>query len=151
MTQTTESWSMVNAKVEISSNGTTWTDISGFSSNIEPDPGKRQSGEVWTYSGDKARIEGGKKEPLNVKVSLVYTEGSTDPYNVVLGYFDATGGTKAQVRWSPKGGTTGNYQFTADSGVITEQAYPSGEPQDGKPIVCAFTLRTPGITKAAAA
>ncbi len=151
MAQTTEAWAMVNAKIEISGNGTTWTDISGWASKIEPDEGQRSAGEVWTYNGDKAIIRSGKKQSMSIKVSIVYSEGSTDPFKTVLGYFDATGGSNAYVRWSPKGGATGNYQYTSDSGVVTNCVYPSGEPQDGNPVVVGFTLRTPGVTQAAAA
>ena len=74
MPQTTGGLSAVNAQVEVSTNGSAWTDISGSSNKVEPSGGERQSGEAYTHDGDVAIITGGKREPIELTLSFVYTE-----------------------------------------------------------------------------
>lgn len=149
MAQTTAGFSAVDALVEISTNGTLWTDISGFGNNVEPDGGDRKLGEAYTFEGDTAIISKGKREPIDVKVRVVYTEGASDPYATVLAAYE--NGTPLYLRWSPKGGGSGENMYTTDPGYVTGAIYPAVDGESEDLIFTEFTLRTAKITKSTVA
>ena len=148
MAQTTNAYTMKDAKVEVSSNGTTYTDISGFANEVTVSGGERMSGEVYTVDGDTALVGIGKRQPVDIAVSVVYTEGTGDPFETLRAAYEA--GSTYYVRWSPRGGQTGEFQFTA-SGPVTAFEYPDGEAGSGDPITVSFTVRAAGITKSTVA
>jgi len=149
MAQTTGGISFKSNKIEISTNGTTWADISGFANSVSVDGGDRQTGEAYTYDGDTAIIAIGKREPVEVTVRVVYTEGTGDPFETVRAAYE--GGTNLYVRWSPKGGTAGNFQFATGAGYVTAFGYPVGEAGSGDPVLVEFTVMAASITKSAVA
>ena len=148
MAQTTVATSFKDCKIETSTNGTTWTNISGFSSSVDLDGGDRQTSEAYTFDGDTAIITKGKREPIEVTVAIIYSEGVSDPQASVVSAYEA--GTDLYVRWSPLGGTTGQKQYTA-KGTVTSNPYPKGEADGGDPLMTEFTLVTPFITQSTAA
>ncbi len=145
MAQTTNAISFAGAKVEVSTDGTTWTDISGFATAVELGGGERQTGTAFTFDGDTAIIRGGKREPLEVTVRVVYTEGASDPAETVRAAYE--NGTDLYIRWSPKGGASGDALFTTDAAVVTTPPYPAGEAGSGDPVVIEFTALTPKVTR----
>src|SRR5574337_844751 len=102
MPQTTGAITFKDAKVESSPDGAVWTDISGFHNLIDPSGGDRDVGSKFTLAADTAIITAGKRKPLNIKVNIVYTEGASDPTEIVRQAYENA--TKFYVRWSPKGG-----------------------------------------------
>ena len=144
-----EALSMVAAKLQGSTNGTTWVDLSGYASSIEEGEMTRKAGTVFTYSGDKCIIKSGKLSPIDLNVTVVYSEDSAGAMAILLGQFQAAGGGPYYLQWSPKGGATGTWQYTTDAGVITKLPLPGGKAEDGAPVVIKFTLMTPFVTKAA--
>jgi hypothetical protein len=140
---------MVAASVSLSTNGTTWTDISGYTNLIEQGEMSRPTGTVYTYTGDKAIIKAGKLQPLDLSVTLVYSEDTTAPYGTVLTAFQTTGGATMYLKWSPKGGATGVKQYVTDAGIITKMNLPGGKSEGGDPVVVKFTLQTPFVTQSA--
>ncbi len=149
MPQTTLSISMINAYVAMSTDNSAFTDISGYSNKIEPGPMTRAAGEVYTYNGDTAIVKSGKRQPLDIKYSFLYTEEATGPFKII--YDRMVAGSGLYVRWAPKGNSTGNYQLTSDLGVITEFVWPQGDPDKGEPVMTGFTLKTPQATQTAIA
>ncbi|MDR3572856.1 MAG: hypothetical protein P4L50_03260 [Anaerolineaceae bacterium] len=145
MTQTLSGMSFVNTKIEMSTNGTIWTDISGFANQIKVDGGDRDTGEAYTFNGDKAIVTAGKRKPTNLKCLAIYTEGLSDPSEILRGCYEAA--SPIYLRWSPKGGNSGNFQFVSDPGIVTSEPYPDGEAKTADPIVIDFTIATPGITR----
>ena len=148
MAQTTAGTSFKDCKIETSTNGTTWTDISGFASSVDLDGGDRQTSEVYTFDGDTGIITKGKREPIEVTASIIYSEGVSDPQAVVQTAYEA--GSDLYVRWSPLGGTTGKKQYTA-KGIVTTHVYPKGEADGGDPMMTEFSVTTPMITTSTAA
>lgn len=139
--------SMVANKIEISTNGSSWTDASGYSGLIEPGEMTRNSGVAFTYSGDKAIIKGGKLQPLTLDVTLLYTEDASAIYTTLLTQFQTAGGGALYLRWSPKGGASTQKQYTSDAGIITKLQLPGGDPEKGEPVKAKFTLQTPYVTQ----
>lgn len=149
MAQTSDSMSFKDCKIEISTNGTTWTDISGFANALGINGGERQVGEVFTFDGDTAIIRGGKRSPLEITVKAVYTEGASDPFETVRTAYEA--GSALYVRWSPQGGQSGEFQFTSDSGIVTSAPYPVGESGSADVVLFEFTVKTSKVTKSVVA
>ena len=71
MAQTTNQIAMAAAKVEVSTDGSSYTDISGHEQSVEVPAQTRISGQVYTHDGDTALIAGGKREPIEVTVNIV--------------------------------------------------------------------------------
>src|SRR6266540_5108026 len=124
MAQTTGAVAGVAAKVEFSVNGSAWTDISGSSNSIDPGEQSGQSGEAYTFTGqDAAAITAGKSEPIEIDVKIVYTETAGEAFEVVRAQFQVSG-RAGYLRWSPRGGTTGQSQYTTGAGVLTGLKWP---------------------------
>lgn len=151
MAQTTGAMNTIGGLVEISTDGVpTWTDISGFLNMVEPGEGVRQTGSIFTADGDTPIVGAGKREMLSLVVNIAYTEGGSEPWETVRGVYEA-GDTDVQLRWSPAGGTTGDFQFTSAQGHVSSLGYPGVDPNTAAPSVLSFTLATPYYTKATAA
>jgi hypothetical protein len=147
MAQTTAALSAKDGYVEISVDGAAAVDISGFSNSIDPGDAGRDSGEAYTFDGDKGIVTFGKRTPLEVKASFVYTEGASDAYKTSEGAFEA--GSVVVLAWAPKGNTVGNFMVTSDDGGLSSFMYPKIEASEPGPIMSGFTLRTPGLSVAA--
>lgn len=149
MAQTTAQMSFANAKIEIKIAAGAWTDIGGEHTKTEVDGGERKSGEAFTQTGDTPVLTKGKREKYTVKGSVVYTEGVATPWKLLYDAFRA--GSEVQVRWAPKGGTTGDYQFSSATtgNILKNVSLPVGEASSADPIMSEFSLETPDITEAA--
>lgn len=84
-----------------------------------------------------------------MKGSVVYTEGASTPWKLLYDAFRA--GSEVQVRWAPKGGASGDYQFSSATAgnVLKNVSLPVGEASSADPILSEFSLETPDITEAA--
>lgn len=153
MAQTENAISAVGGKVEVSTNNSDWTDISGYANQVSFSGYDRQTGETFTFDGDEAIVGFGKLNPTEVEVRAVYTNGATDPFATVWGQHQTAGGGDLYVRWSPEGGdTTGEDIFTSKSpSKCTVILPPDGEAGPGDPVLFAFKVKTPGwsLTNAA--
>jgi hypothetical protein len=149
MAQITGAVSSNSFKVEISTNGSSWTDISGAANTLEYEGGGKTTGETYTFDGDNPIVTVGKSEPAEVTVAAVYTEGASDTFETIRPLYEA--GSDLYLRWSPKGGQTGEFVFTTGAGKVTELVYPAGDASSGDPIMTGFTWRGPKPTKSVAA
>lgn len=147
MAQTTGGVSLRNAKIEFSTNSSDWVDVSGVTNKINPSGADRKSGEAWTADGDDAIVTVGKSEPVEVEVTVVYTETSTEGYLYMHGY--RANATPLRLRWAPKGASTGNYRYTTSTGYVIACLPPGGDVESGDPILGAFTVKAPGYAAAA--
>jgi hypothetical protein len=147
MAQTDDQISGVANYLATSTDGTSFTDQSGYSNAVEPGSQSRQSGETYTFDGDGALITYGKREPVDLTVRVVYTEDAQSHWEAARTAFEA--GTRWQVRWCPSGNTAGKFSFTsgADS-KITEFNWPAPDAGSPDPILCEYVVRTAAITKA---
>lgn len=144
MAQTTSALAMTDGTIEVSTNGSSWTDISGSGSTVEPGDQTRQSGEVYTVSGDTAIITGGKREPLELEIKIVYTETAGEAFEVLRAIHEAAPGT-IYVRYG-RGGS-GSFLFTSAKGVLTSFVYPPLMSDDAKPKLLGIKCKVPSVTK----
>ena len=153
MAQTTDALAAVDADVEISVNGTTWINVSGSANTVEPGSQARMTGDAYTFDGDVAIVAKGKREPLDVSVSALYTEVAGETFETVRANFEA--GTRVFFRYSPKGvGATGRAVYTASNDGITAGAvilseldWPEAAADSADPVAVAFTVRCPALVR----
>lgn len=130
--------------VAVSTDGASWTDISGFASVVEPDGGDRKAGEYYTFDGDTAGLTRGKRESVNLKISVIYTEGGSDAWKKLNDAYE--GNTALYVKWAPQGNSTGNKLFTSGAGIVTSMIYPKAEAESADAIMCEATVKVASVT-----
>jgi len=145
MAQTTNALSWADCKIELSANGTAWTDVSGFANSVSVDGGERATGEFFTDDGDTPIVTSGKRGTLEVTVKAVYTEAGSDPYAMAIAAYE--GNTPLYIRWSPKGGASTNFQFTTGLGHVLKPVYPQGAADSPDAIAIEVAIKTTSITK----
>ena len=118
MAQTTAATSARNAVVEISADGSSWTNISGVAQTVSSGDGTRMTGTANTFDGDGTIVVAGKLEAQESNLKIIYTEDGVG-YEVLRGYF-ASANSTAYLRVAPNGATTGNSRHTSAKGVITK-------------------------------
>jgi hypothetical protein len=147
MTQTTGAVANSCAKVEISLNNSTWTDISGVAMSVGGTEQTRIKGEAYTFDGGKAIVKSGKREPMELEFSIIYSETDAEAYQQVrLTFESAACAPNFYVRWSPRGGNADDEQITSDVGVLTSFTYPPVDAKEGGPIIAGFKVYVPGVT-----
>jgi hypothetical protein len=146
MAQTTNAKMFVNAKVELSTDDSAWTNISGHGAAVAVDDGAVIVAEEHTFDGDTPIIQGGKRAGLDVTVRFLYTETSEEPFEVARAIYE-TDGKACYVRYSPLGGDTGDFRFSSAQGVMQEFMYPQGEAESSELIPSEITVRVPYLTK----
>jgi hypothetical protein len=149
MPQTTTSVALACGMLEIATDLACagWVDISGSSSVVEQPEQSRISGEGYTFDGDNAIVEGGKKEPMEIVVAIVYTETAGEAFEIVRAAWEATGcGERMCLRYSPNGGNAGDALYTTPRGIITNFLYPNMDAAAGGPIMAGFTLKVGYLT-----
>lgn len=145
MAQSTTAQSGTAGLVEFSSNGSSWTDISGTITSVDPGDQAKDVGEDYTLSGDFALLGEGKFKPIDVTAKGLWTPTGGEAWATVVAAWIAKG--KVYVRWSPQGGASGQKRYTTDAGYFTSMAWPKTDASDAKPIPCGFKLKTPKITE----
>lgn len=122
MAQTTTATSARNARIAISTDNVTYTDISGSTNQFSPGDGTRLTGTLHTFDGEGPIIVAGKLDSQESTFRIAYTETAGEAYALAQAAFAATNST-LYARVDPLGSTTGNFRFTSAKGVIT--AFPS--------------------------
>lgn len=152
MAQATGVPNFVEAKVEYSTDGSAWTDISGYCAGVSTEGGDRQTGEGYTFDGDEPIVGVGKKTPTIVEIRVMYTETDEDPFDKAFEAFDASPPTQFQIRWWPTEGDAAGefgYYTAADSRVIN-RPLPQGTPEDAGPIEITVRVRTSNVVRTVA-
>ena len=145
MAQTTGAMSGAAATISYQSGGTgTYTDISGSSQSVDVVSLTKMTGEAYTFDGSYAVLTVGKNEPVEVVVNVLYTDTTTEAYQVMLTAFEQ--GTLISLKWIPNGATAGADTYTTSAGQITAIDLPAIDASSAGPIMASFTLRCASIT-----
>ena len=148
MTQTTANVSMAASKVSVSINGSDWTDISGQAQSVEVPAQVRKSGEAYTFEGDTSLIAGGKREPMEVTVKILYTGESGEAFETARAEFEADVGDAFYVKFSPAGGAAGKYEYSSGAAELVSFEYPPADASSGDPVLASFTVKCAKLTQA---
>lgn len=155
MAQTTAGIPVSGYKVEVSTNGSAWTNISGTATTVSVEGGDNKVGQQHTAEGDEAIVVSGNKvDPRTVTVRSVYTESAGEAFAVVWAQYEATDKV-IYLRWSPQGGAAGDFQYTCGvAGVaaavpIVSCTLPELDAGGEDVALFEFSVMTPGIVKSA--
>ena len=147
MGQTTAGLAWVKAKVFVSPDGSTWTDVSGHGASVAVSGGERVVGAQHTMEGDVAIIKGGKRNPLQLTVRYVYTEEAADPFEIIRAIHEDAPGD-FYVQYTPV--DPGGFWFKTGLGVLENPGYPGGEAGSGDIVMSEFVMTCASLSKAAA-
>lgn len=147
MAQTTAQKPQACGKLELSPDGSSWTDYSGGTQSVTGAEQTRMSGEAYTLDGDTAVIAGGKREPMELVFACVYTETDAEVYEQTRAQFETAGcDGPLYARWSPGGGNAGDEQLTTSKGILVSFTYPPMDASTGGPIMAGFTLKVASVS-----
>ena len=158
MAQTTSGFTVANAKIEVSTDGSSWTNISGSASKLEISGGEQMTGEKQTADGSAPIVvPSNKVSATTVKASIVYTETSGEAFPTVWARY--SGSTKTiYFRYSPRGGSSGQKRyFSADDAgsafacPIIACLPPNTDADSGDVSVTEFPLMMPKLAQEAVA
>lgn len=150
MAQTTGAISQGLFVAEVSTDGSSWTNISGQAAQVTPSGGDQLTGSQNTADGSAPVVVGSNKtEAVQAEVRILYTEVSGEAFRVVKAQFD--GANKViYFRYAPKGATTGNKRYLAANDANAAFACPiiNCMPPDldagtGDPAMASFTIIFP--------
>lgn len=150
MAQTTGAIGQGQFVAEVSTNGTTWTNISGQSAQVTPSGGDQLTGSQNTADGSAPVVVGSNKtEAVQAEVRILYTETNGEAFRIVKAQFDGANKT-IYFRYAPKGTGTGNKRYLAASDANTAFPCPivNCMPPDldagsGDPAMASFTIIFP--------
>lgn len=144
MAQVTAQTAGANFYAAVSSDGSSWTDISGAATMVQPDSSKRNNGEGYTGEGDIAVLAYGKKPPQSWKLTTIYTKTAGQAYKLLHAAY--ANNTRLDLRYCPEGNTTGNDRYTTTAGRIVELSFPKAEASESNPVVCTATFKAADYT-----
>lgn len=152
MAQTTGGISRAGYKVEVSTNGSDWTDISGAGATVTTSGGEQLVGEQNTADGSAPVVTGTNKVgSRNVEVRCLYTETSGEAWKVVSARYNGAVKT-IYLRYSPAGGGSTTQRFSTANNADTVVAVPiincvppELDAGSGDPALFTFTVITPKL------
>lgn len=147
MTQTTGGLSFTKAKVFVSTDNSSWTDVSGHAASVAVSGGSRAVGEQNTFDGLTPIVTTGKRAATDVTVRFVYTETAAEPFEVIRAQHEDADGT-LYVQYTPV--EPSGFWFKSGAGILMDMTYPQGEVPSGDPIMSEFTVKCGALTKASA-
>lgn len=129
-------------EVDLTPSSSAYANIDSWTSEIAVTDEEVDTTETYTFTHTGAIIFTGNVKPQDVTCTVVYTEDTTDPYQNIKGH---TMGAAMDARWSPKGGSTGNLQFTTSGGKLVRRGYPQGAADGSTATTFPFTVRASSI------
>lgn len=152
MAQTTAANAKSNFVVEVSTDGSAWTNISGQSASVTPGGGDQHTGEQNTADGNAPVVTASNKVAAKtIEVNCLYTETSGEAWKVVTARYEGSAKT-IYLRYSPEGGASGDERFTCadDAGTaaavpIVNCQHPEGDASTGDPLMFTFSVIAPKL------
>lgn len=134
-----------NAKLEFSTNGSVWTDISGSTTEVQDAGGDIATNKVFTNNTATPILGYGRKDEHKVTVNVVYTSTAGEAWPLLKAAYDNE--TAAYFRWSPAGGGSGAKRYTTSAGRITKLPNPSGKQEESTPVQISAELTCASVTE----
>ena len=150
MAQTTTQLSAVDCVIEYSPDNVTYVDLSGTTNKVDLSAQDRAVGSAFTFDGDGAVLTYGKRQPLDVTVTIIYTEtASTEAFEVVRALHETENGANIYLRWTPISETApaGHGIYSTGAGKLKSFQYPNVDAGSGDPILFTFTVTASIITR----
>jgi len=126
--------------VELTGADAAWADIDSWATEVSVTPGTVPFNDVYPFEGNAITFAGSRGSD-EVTVTVVYTEGSTDPFVNIFDRFASASGPDFGVRWVPAGSGAGNYQFEITTGKLIGCTLPQGGGDAASATTFTFTVQ----------
>jgi hypothetical protein len=130
-------------EVDLTPAASAYANIDSWSTDVTCDPRTVPTTEINTFTHPSAIVFTGKPAPMNVTVTIVFTQDSTDPF---VNLFNVTQGAAMDLRWGPAGAGSGGLAFTTTGGKFTSMGIPSGSADGSTASVVPFVVRAGGVS-----
>ena len=138
--------SIGDCEVEVNLSGAGYASIHSWATRVTVSGGEIPYSDVRPF--DKgAEVYVGAKGSYTVEVEILYTEGSTDPYQNLWDAYEASNDVSCDLRWAPKGSGQGGFSFTTSGGKLTSVSLPQGSGDAEEPNLCVFTIQCGSIAR----
>ena len=112
-------------EVELTGADSAWADIDSWATEVSVNPGTVPFQDTYPFEGSAITFAGSRGSD-EVTVTVVYTEGSSDPFQNIFDRFASSSGPTFGVRWVPKGSASGNFRFEITAGKLIACSLPQG-------------------------
>lgn len=129
-------------EVDLTPASSSYANIDSWATEIAVTDEQVNTTEAYTFTHTGPIVFAGNPQPVNVTVTCVYTEDTTDPYQNIKGH---SIGTAMDIRWSPAGGASGDLQFTTSGGLLIRRGFPQGNAEGGSAVVFPFEVRCSSV------
>jgi hypothetical protein len=147
MAQTTAQVPNVDCMIEYSPDNSAWVDLSGTTNKIDIGPQDRAVGSAFTFDGDGAVLTYGKRQPIDITFTIIYTEtATTEAFEVLRARHETTDGAVVYFRWAPIGTGTGKNEYNTGIARLKSFQYPPVDAGTGDPILTSFTVTASNLT-----
>ena len=123
-----------------------WADIDSWATEITVAGEEVPTTEVYPFEGS-AIVFAGSKSPVTVTCTIVYTEGTDDPFHNIRARFEAVDGAPFEIRFAPAGSGAGNKRFTTAGGKLIAAPPPQGAGDASSATVSTFQVRADSLTQ----
>jgi hypothetical protein len=124
----------------------TWVAIDSWATDVAVSGEEVPSTETYPFAGS-AIVFTGTKSPVEVDITCVYTEGSTDPFQNIRDRFEASSGPVLDVRFVPGGSASGNFRFTTSGGKLMACPPPVGSGDANSATLFTFKVRADSLAR----
>jgi len=144
MPKTSDAVSQACSQLEVQIRCTgSWYDVGGEMNMVSNTKATREVGSLPVFNDAQHVIAGGKSPPLTVTFSGVYSEVVTEAFTLIMDLWEDAGVSDCDkelcVRWTPKGGSVGDYRFSI-SGQLVGFMYPPLDAGSANPIAFEFDV-----------
>lgn len=147
MAQATDGITYQNVDVFYSTNGSSWTEVSGETNQIATSGFARPKTETATFESSTSGpiVMVGSKGSGEVTITSLYRENASALFKVALDAW--SNNSDLYFRWTPKGTTTGNYRFTTGAGRVLVQPLPVGQASSGDILTMDIGITVGAVTQ----
>ena len=127
-------------EVELTGADSAWADIDSWATEVSVSPGTVPFSDVYPFEGSAITFAGSRGSD-ELAVTVVYTEGSTDPFQNIFDRFASASGPDFGVRFIPAGSSSGNFRFEITTGKLIGCTLPQGGGDAASATVFTFTVQ----------
>ena len=127
-------------EVELTGADAAWADIDSWATEVSVNPGTVPFQDTYPFEGSAITFAGSRGSD-EVTVTVVYSEGSTDPFQNIFDRFAGASGPDFGVRWVPQGSASGNFRFEITAGKLIGCSLPQGGGDSATATVFPFTVQ----------
>lgn len=146
MAQTTDHVPLSHGLVELSINGSSWTDMSPTFVRLPPTDNARKIDWTWTVDGDTPLLGAGKREGVLWTMDWVYTETDAEAYEMVRNQHEIADGGPIWFRYSPRGGNAGDERIESAEGRVVNFQFPPIDASAAGVKIVSVTIAVPYTT-----